>query len=63
MDVDVIEVNLDDEELLYKWIKGFGDVGVDEDDKKKLVMDILYEGFVIYGWVLCLVVCKCDNVM
>lgn len=30
----------------------------DEDDKKKLAMDVSYEGFAIYGRVLCLVVKK-----
>ncbi|KAJ2975314.1 hypothetical protein NQ176_g5585 [Zarea fungicola] len=31
-----------------------------EDDKKKLAMDVTYEGFAIYGRVLCLVVKKRD---
>ena len=31
------------------------------DDKKKLAMDVSYEGFAIYGRVLCLVVRKKDN--
>lgn len=31
------------------------------DDKKKLAMDISYEGFAIYGRVLCLVVKRRDN--
>ncbi|KAF2972371.1 hypothetical protein GQX73_g1146 [Xylaria multiplex] len=33
----------------------------DDDDKKKLAMDISYEGFSIYGRVLCLVVKRRDN--
>ncbi|OTB05712.1 hypothetical protein M426DRAFT_128631 [Hypoxylon sp. CI-4A] len=33
----------------------------DEDDKKKLAMDISYEGFSIYGLVLCLVVKRRDG--
>ncbi|ODA78440.1 hypothetical protein RJ55_05821 [Drechmeria coniospora] len=33
----------------------------DEDDKKKLAMDVSYEGFAIHGRVLCLVVRKRDN--
>ncbi|GAB0131884.1 hypothetical protein EsDP_00000339 [Epichloe bromicola] len=33
----------------------------DEDDKKKLVMDVSYEGFAIYGRVLCLVVRRREN--
>lgn len=32
-----------------------------EDDKKKLAMDVSYEGFAIYGRVLCLVVRKREN--
>lgn len=32
------------------------------DDKKKLGMDILYEGFVIYGWVLCFVVKRWEGI-
>jgi len=35
--------------------------GRGEDDKKKLAMDISYEGFSIYGRVLCLVVKRRDN--
>lgn len=38
---------------------GGGEVG--EDDKKKLGMDISYEGFSIYGRVLCLVVKRREN--
>ncbi|KAJ6442888.1 LOW QUALITY PROTEIN: cytochrome b, succinate dehydrogenase small subunit, CybS [Purpureocillium lavendulum] len=33
----------------------------DEDDKKKLAMDVSYEGFAIYGRVLCLVVKRRDS--
>lgn len=33
----------------------------DTDDKKKLAMDVSYEGFAIYGRVLCLVVRRKDN--
>lgn len=36
-----------------------GDDG--EDDKKKLAMDVSYDGFAIYGRVLCLVVRKKDH--
>jgi hypothetical protein len=32
-----------------------------DDDKKKMAMDISYEGFAIYGRVLCLVVRRRDN--
>ncbi|KAK3335313.1 hypothetical protein B0T19DRAFT_4650 [Cercophora scortea] len=35
--------------------------GEDGDDKKKLAMDISYEGFAIYGRVLCLVVKRRDG--
>ncbi len=35
--------------------------GEDDDDKKKLAMDISYEGFSIYGRVLCLVVKRRDG--
>lgn len=46
-----------------------GDVGLDakdpdddgDEDKKKLAMDVSYEGFAIYGRVLCLVVRKRDG--
>ncbi|GKT43067.1 uncharacterized protein ColSpa_03248 [Colletotrichum spaethianum] len=34
------------------------DVEQDDDDKKKMAMDVSYEGFAIYGRVLCLVVKK-----
>ncbi|TDZ33863.1 hypothetical protein C8035_v009238 [Colletotrichum spinosum] len=34
------------------------EVDPDEDDKKKMAMDVSYEGFAIYGRVLCLVVKK-----
>ena len=34
---------------------------IDKDDKKKLAMDISYEGFSIYGRVLCLVVKRRDG--
>src|SRR2546423_10848035 len=30
--------------------------GIDEDDKKKLAFKTTYEGFSIWGWVLCLLV-------
>ncbi|KAG6105939.1 hypothetical protein E4U14_004822 [Claviceps sp. LM454 group G7] len=33
----------------------------EEDDKKKLAMDVSYEGFAIYGRVLCLVVRRREN--
>lgn len=57
-----IEVNSDDEERPSKRRRGvgehldFGDGEGDGDDKKKLAMDVSYEGFAIYGRVLCLVV-------
>ncbi|KAK7914793.1 hypothetical protein PG985_012496 [Apiospora marii] len=38
-----------------------GDATADGDDKKKLAMDISYEGFSIYGRVLCLVVKRRDQ--
>ncbi|KAI1177374.1 hypothetical protein F4777DRAFT_214252 [Nemania sp. FL0916] len=39
---------------------GAGAGSGDEDDKKKLAMDVSYEGFSIYGRVLCLVVKRRD---
>lgn len=37
------------------------EVDDNDDDKKKLAMDVSYEGFSLYGRVLCLVVRKTDN--
>ncbi len=55
-----IEVNSDGDEPPSKRRRGAGedfDFGdADGDDKKKLAMDVSYEGFAIYGRVLCLVV-------
>ena len=57
-----IEVNSDGEEPPSKRRRGpeaeFDFGGGGEDDKKKLAMDVSYEGFAIYGRVLCLVVKK-----
>ncbi|KAK0383931.1 hypothetical protein NLU13_8022 [Sarocladium strictum] len=58
---DAIEIDSDEEEPPHKRTRGLGDYGADEDEKKKLAMDISYEGFAIYGRVLCLVVRKRDN--
>lgn len=61
-DHSAIEIDSDDEQPSSKRT-GRGRVNAldkdddeDEDDKKKLAMDISYEGFAIYGRVLCLVV-------
>lgn len=58
---EAIEIDSDEEEPPHKRTRGLGDYGADEDEKKKLAMDISYEGFAIYGRVLCLVVRKRDN--
>ncbi|KAH8179228.1 hypothetical protein LIA77_00747 [Sarocladium implicatum] len=59
---DAVEINSDEEEPPHKRARALGDVGAeDEDDKKKLAMDISYEGFAIYGRVLCLVIQKREN--
>ncbi|KAL2201839.1 hypothetical protein CC79DRAFT_1345477 [Sarocladium strictum] len=61
LDDDAIEIDSDDEGPPHKRTKGLGDYGGDEEDKKKLAMDISYEGFAIYGRVLCLVVRKRES--
>ena len=58
-DASPIEVGSDTDEPVTKRPRAF--TGLDEDpeetdDKKKLAMDVRYEGFAIYGRVLCLVV-------
>lgn len=59
---DAVEINSDEDEPPHKRVRALGDVGPDdEDDKKKLAMDISYEGFAIYGRVLCLVVQKRES--
>lgn len=50
-----VEIDSDAEEPLHKRL------GDNADDKKKMDMDVSYEGFAIYGRVLCLVVRKRDN--
>lgn len=50
---DVFQVLSDTEEPTPKRRRRDGE---DEDDKKKLALDVTYEGFDIYGRVLCLVV-------
>ncbi|PHH70610.1 hypothetical protein CDD80_5889 [Ophiocordyceps camponoti-rufipedis] len=52
---DVVEVLSGAEEPAPKRPRRGGD---DQDDKKKLALDVTYEGFDIYGRVLCLVVKK-----
>lgn len=52
-----IEIDSDEEGPPHKRTRGLGDDSADDgEDKKKLAMDISYEGFAIYGRVLCLVV-------
>ncbi|GJN70352.1 hypothetical protein PLIIFM63780_003058 [Purpureocillium lilacinum] len=57
-----IEIDSDAEEPAAKRPRGAAesDAG-EEDDKKKLAMDVSYEGFAIYGRVLCLVVKRRDT--
>ncbi|KAF6829033.1 hypothetical protein CPLU01_08152 [Colletotrichum plurivorum] len=63
-EISAIEIDSDDDaprpsKRLRKQAAGSGDdVDHDEDDKKKMAMDVSYEGFAIYGRVLCLVVKK-----
>ncbi|KAI1068136.1 hypothetical protein LB507_004569 [Fusarium sp. FIESC RH6] len=54
-----IEIDSDTEAPPHKRPRAKEDDGLDTtDDKKKLAMDVSYEGFAIYGLVLCLVVKK-----
>ncbi|RDA86023.1 hypothetical protein CP532_4689 [Ophiocordyceps camponoti-leonardi (nom. inval.)] len=55
-DNTAIEVTSDGEEPASKRRRQGGATEDVEDDKKKLAMDVTYEGFAIYGRVLCLVV-------
>ncbi|KPM40694.1 hypothetical protein AK830_g5879 [Neonectria ditissima] len=60
-----IEIDSDTEAPPHKRHRGpvtLSDGTLDaDDDKKKLAMDVSYEGFAIYGQVLCLVVKKRDS--
>ncbi|KAG6024001.1 hypothetical protein E4U41_001893 [Claviceps citrina] len=62
-----IEVDSDTEQPATKRARVPSALGDDdasdgeEDDKKKLAMDVSYEGFAIYGRVLCLVVRRREN--
>ncbi|KID75362.1 uncharacterized protein G6M90_00g059770 [Metarhizium brunneum] len=60
---DAIEIDSDADEPASKRTRfpDGPDEDEDEDDKKKLTMDVYYEGFAIYGRVLCLVVRKREN--
>ncbi|KAF5130701.1 hypothetical protein E5D57_007043 [Metarhizium anisopliae] len=60
---DAIEIDSDADEPASKRARfpDGPDEDEDEDDKKKLTMDVSYEGFAIYGRVLCLVVRKREN--
>ncbi|PHH88978.1 hypothetical protein CDD83_6799 [Cordyceps sp. RAO-2017] len=64
-EAEAIEVDSDaDAPVLKRSRTGPGANGAtsgDDDDKKKLAMDVSYEGFAIYGRVLCLVVRKRDG--
>lgn len=64
-ELDAIQVDSDEDEPASKRARGPGTLEEDEsdgeDDKKKLAMDVSYEGFAIYGRVLCLVVRKREN--
>ncbi|RBR23463.1 uncharacterized protein FIESC28_03645 [Fusarium coffeatum] len=54
-----IEIDSDTEAPPHKRPRAKEDDGLNtNDDKKKLAMDVSYEGFAIYGLVLCLVVKK-----
>ncbi|RDA91968.1 hypothetical protein CP533_1352 [Ophiocordyceps camponoti-saundersi (nom. inval.)] len=55
-DNTAIEVTSDAEEPASKRRRRVGASDEADDDKKKLAMDVTYEGFAIYGRVLCLVV-------
>ncbi|KAF4951931.1 hypothetical protein FGADI_7153 [Fusarium gaditjirri] len=57
-----IEIDSDTEAPPHKRHRARANDGLDGDeDKKKLAMDVSYEGFAIYGQVLCLVVKKRAN--
>lgn len=61
-EISAIEIDSDDDaprpfKRMKKQETG-SDVDQDGDDKKKMAMDVSYEGFAIYGRVLCLVVKK-----
>ncbi|KAK7416649.1 hypothetical protein QQX98_005120 [Neonectria punicea] len=60
-----IEIDSDTEAPPHKRHRGPGALSDEtpdaDDDKKKLAMDVSYEGFAIYGQVLCLVVKKRDS--
>lgn len=61
-EASAIEIDSDDDaprpsKRLKKQTTGSGD-DQEDDDKKKMAMDVSYEGFAIYGRVLCLVVKK-----
>lgn len=60
---DAIEIDSDADEPASKRTRfpDSPDEDEDEDDKKKLTMEVSYEGFAIYGRVLCLVVRKREN--
>ena len=58
--VSIFNVESDDEEPPNKRLREQLEGG-DEDKKKKMAMDVSYEGFSIYGRVLCLVVRKREN--
>ncbi|KAH0597778.1 hypothetical protein MHUMG1_04150 [Metarhizium humberi] len=60
---DAIEIDSDADEPASKRTRfpDGPDEDEDEDDKKKLTMDVSYEGFAIYGRVLCLVVRRREN--
>jgi len=61
-DVDSLFVDDANEEPLPKRVKEATTVERDgQEDKKKMAMDTLYDGFSIYGRVLCLVVKKRDT--
>ncbi|GJC84928.1 hypothetical protein ColLi_07766 [Colletotrichum liriopes] len=51
-------IEIDSEDDRIKKQETGSDVEQDDDDKKKMAMDVSYEGFAIYGRVLCLVVKK-----
>ncbi|KJZ77342.1 hypothetical protein HIM_03066 [Hirsutella minnesotensis 3608] len=58
-EASAIEIDSDAEEPASKRLRGEGGLDGDDaegDEKKKLAMDVSYEGFAIYGRVLCLVV-------
>jgi hypothetical protein len=59
-----IEIGSDTDQPPPKRLRAADGSGSDdeaEDDKKKMAMDMSYEGFAIYGRVLCLVVRKKDH--